>query len=245
MGGGHIIEIFHHNATYNCCIQTIEVREDRPTSRTLRIIEREILEAPCDCICPYDISTAITALAPGLYCVELCRDTGGAEPERIAAEWVEVVDFRFAVGRCTGAAEMPAVPSSSSSSALEYLSGGASIGEISGAPVGDPGGKIFFEITSDTLTVRHEDARFNCCLESLALRLRIQDHVLILIESAILENGQGCRCMCAYDLEATISGIPPGWYPVEVILDEGGLPLAGEWIPVLQHSAGASLWILY
>ena len=223
------IRIDHFKAIYNCCIQEIEMRAEAMGERRIRVIEREILEAPCDCICPYDLATTLTILEPGRYWIELARETTPTL-EIIASAWVIVADYRFYASPCMRSQE-------------------AAPGDIPDAKDGfyrrreALDGKITYEITSGTLQVHHRGAIFNCCLSSLALNLRIEGETLYLIESAVLE-GRGCYCMCSYDLDASISGLPSGWYPVAVILESTGEPLA-EFRVLIEAGAQGSLWALY
>ena len=65
----------HIDAVYNCCIKEIEVSVS-VSGDLIELYETEILEAPCDCLCPYDITTEISNLAPGLYSVQIRNITG-------------------------------------------------------------------------------------------------------------------------------------------------------------------------
>lgn len=51
-----------------------------------------------------------------------------------------------------------------------------------------------------------------CCAE-IEARLEVEGQVVRIVETNI---GQVCKCMCGYDLQGEITGLPPGSYTVEV-----------------------------
>ncbi|MHC4126855.1 MAG: hypothetical protein ACYSWT_00620 [Planctomycetota bacterium] len=59
----------HHDATYNCCPEDIEV--SLAVDEWLLILtEEEILVNPCPCLCCYAVQSTVGGLAPGTYTVE-------------------------------------------------------------------------------------------------------------------------------------------------------------------------------
>jgi len=70
---GYSIHITHKNATYNCCPDDIEVTLTT-NGYNLKLVEKEILTMPCDCLCCYNVETDISGLIPGEYTVEFCWD---------------------------------------------------------------------------------------------------------------------------------------------------------------------------
>ena len=72
--GGKLI-MRHIDAVYNCCIEDIEVSVSI-SGNVIDLHQTEILEAPCDCLCPYDITTVIGNLAPGVYTVYVQNVSG-------------------------------------------------------------------------------------------------------------------------------------------------------------------------
>ena len=65
----------HRGAIYNCCASVVvDLIDQRPL---LQLIERETYpqSAPCDCLCPYDLSARITDLPPGGYQVEVWNES--------------------------------------------------------------------------------------------------------------------------------------------------------------------------
>ena len=65
----------HIDGVYNCCIQDIEVSVT-VSDQLIDLYETEILYAPCDCLCPYDITTEIFNLPPGVYTVQVRSEKG-------------------------------------------------------------------------------------------------------------------------------------------------------------------------
>jgi hypothetical protein len=65
----------HIDAVYNCCIKEISVSVS-VSGNLIELYETEVLEAPCDCLCPYDITTDISNLSAGTYSIEIRNITG-------------------------------------------------------------------------------------------------------------------------------------------------------------------------
>lgn len=65
----------HMDAVYNCCIKDIQVSVT-VSDQLIDLYETEILYAPCDCLCPYDITTEIFGLPPGVYTVQVRSERG-------------------------------------------------------------------------------------------------------------------------------------------------------------------------
>jgi hypothetical protein len=68
-----ILSVAHKNATYNCCPADIEVSLNVQGS-ILIMIEKEILPAPCDCLCCYEVKSRIVNLSGGRYLFIYCWD---------------------------------------------------------------------------------------------------------------------------------------------------------------------------
>lgn len=65
------------------------------------------------------------------------------------------------------------------------------------------------------LKLTHVNAGFNCCPDSLLAAFRISVGEIIIDESEDLASG-GCHCLCLYDLDYVITGLPSGYYNVRV-----------------------------
>lgn len=57
-----------------------------------------------------------------------------------------------------------------------------------------------------------EDVGYVCCAD-IVLRLEREGDLIKVIET---NEGEVCRCMCAYHIEANIAGLAPGSYRVQV-----------------------------
>jgi hypothetical protein len=84
---GRDIVMEHRGAIYNCCAtMVVDLVDQRPL---LQLIERETYpqSAPCDCLCPYDLSARIPGLPPGTYHVEVWN---GSKTHLFGSAWVIV-----------------------------------------------------------------------------------------------------------------------------------------------------------
>lgn len=77
------------------------------------------------------------------------------------------------------------------------------------------------------LILKHINAGFNCCPESLWCNVILRNDTIIIRE---FEKQQGCKCNCLYDLDLEVLGIEPAKYCLWIIEPYLGTqkPLIGE-----------------
>ncbi|NLX12764.1 MAG: hypothetical protein GXY44_03805 [Phycisphaerales bacterium] len=68
-------------------------------------------------------------------------------------------------------------------------------------------------VEAGKLHVLHRNAAYNCCIDNVTLSAVLDGDTLILTERE--STSMPCRCMCCYDVEATITDLAPGKYTVE------------------------------
>gem|GEM_PF-5977643 len=61
----------------------------------------------------------------------------------------------------------------------------------------------------------HQNASFNCCVDSFAVNVSQAGNVITVCCRQVLLNG-GCDCYCLYDLEYGIENLEPGEYRIKV-----------------------------
>ena len=71
-----------------------------------------------------------------------------------------------------------------------------------------------------TIDVVHSDATYNCCAEAdeITIAMAIDGTTITLTETATVANP--CRCLCCFDVEATVSDLDPGTYTVELCWED-------------------------
>ena len=65
------------------------------------------------------------------------------------------------------------------------------------------------------LSIRHVNAGFNCCPVIVA-DIRFEGNTIVIEELDSLFEG-GCDCLCLFDVDYEIGGLPPGEYRILVI----------------------------
>jgi hypothetical protein len=65
------------------------------------------------------------------------------------------------------------------------------------------------------LRLKHVNAGFNCCPDTLIGAFHISVGEIIIDESELLTTG-GCHCLCLYDLDYEITGLAPDQYSIRV-----------------------------
>ena len=71
---------------------------------------------------------------------------------------------------------------------------------------------LAYEYGGAILRIKHINAAFNCCLETIAGNVKIEDNVITIESEGILANGQGCFCDCLYDVDYEILNLRPSVY---------------------------------
>jgi len=84
-----------------------------------------------------------------------------------------------------------------------------------------------FDQDNRMLILKHINAAFNCCPESLWCTVAFRNDTILIQE---FEKQQGCKCNCLYDLDLEVEGIEPGEYYLRIIEPYLGTqkPLIGE-----------------
>ena len=80
------------------------------------------------------------------------------------------------------------------------------------------------------LWLTHTNATYNCCLDSVSIRMLAGQHTITVVETEYLEGG-GCYCLCPYDLNYDVPDVTPGQYTLLLLSDNahgGGLQLLFE-----------------
>jgi len=73
------------------------------------------------------------------------------------------------------------------------------------------------------LTLKHINAGFNCCPTEILADFTFEGNKIIITENEDLSDG-ACMCLCLFDVDYIVSGIPPGEYIIRV----NGMYLSGE-----------------
>ena len=71
-----------------------------------------------------------------------------------------------------------------------------------------------FDASTKKLSLKHLNAGFNCCPESLYCQVSFRNDTIIIQE---FEKHMGCKCNCLYDLDIEVSGVEPGEYQLRMI----------------------------
>jgi hypothetical protein len=66
------------------------------------------------------------------------------------------------------------------------------------------------------LTLKHINAGFNCCPGSLHADFDIGGGLITITESEVYDTVGPCACLCLFDVDYEISGLPPGLYTIRV-----------------------------
>jgi len=64
------------------------------------------------------------------------------------------------------------------------------------------------------LLLRYVNGRFNCCPDSLTAAFTIATGSILIEEEEWASNP--CDCICLYDLDSRVTGLPPGTYTITV-----------------------------
>ena len=65
------------------------------------------------------------------------------------------------------------------------------------------------------LTLHHINTAFNCCPDSLTAEFQLAPGTVVIDEAEWLTDF-GCLCLCLYDMDYRITGLPPGTYTIDI-----------------------------
>lgn len=71
-----------------------------------------------------------------------------------------------------------------------------------------------FDKTNKKLTIKHINAGFNCCPESLFCNVSLAKDTIIVQE---LQKKNGCKCNCLYDLDIVLNGVQAEKYIIKFV----------------------------
>jgi hypothetical protein len=74
--------------------------------------------------------------------------------------------------------------------------------------------EVVFEVYDGTIALYHGEARFNCCAW-IDVEVAQDGYDIDIVERERFETSP-CYCLCCFDVGATIGGLDPGAYTVEV-----------------------------
>jgi hypothetical protein len=70
-----------------------------------------------------------------------------------------------------------------------------------------------FDQDNRKLILKHVNAGFNCCPDSLWCEITYRNDTITIRE---FEKHQGCKCDCLYDLDIEVEGLEPGKYYIQL-----------------------------
>jgi hypothetical protein len=82
------------------------------------------------------------------------------------------------------------------------------------------GGSLSVSVAADgKVSYKHQDAMFNCCIDSIALSVQLDGTSITITETE--HANQRCHCSCPYDLDGEILGLQAGAYTVTICNEDG------------------------
>jgi hypothetical protein len=74
--------------------------------------------------------------------------------------------------------------------------------------------EVMFEVYDGTIAFSHNETQFNCCAW-IDVEITLDGYHIEIVERERFEEGP-CFCLCCFDVGATIAGLEPGEYTVDV-----------------------------
>lgn len=205
------LSLQHNNAAFNCCPE-IKARVS-VEGNTIVIEEKDT--GLCDCLCLYDIDYKVTGVSPGTYNIRF--------EELYLQEGDQKLEFAVTLGELPMSDTVvvlrdhyPWHPPDKPLGALFAFSscGGFDSTRYAFELPADSNCIEYKYDVSNTLTISHQNATFNCCIESLQAVITVDGNIINIVES---ENApEPCFCVCPYDLDMRIVNLLPGEYTLNI-----------------------------
>lgn len=71
-----------------------------------------------------------------------------------------------------------------------------------------------FDPSAKKIVLKHLNAGFNCCPESLYCTVTFRNDTIIIQE---FEKSMSCKCNCLYELDMEVNGVEPGEFQIRLI----------------------------
>ena len=94
-------------------------------------------------------------------------------------------------------------------------SGPAKTGTENIGKVKNDSAKVEIYNEGKNLIVTHKNSEFNCCIDTILVKLIQKNNFIKLIETEVLDNG-GCDCICPYEVKTIIKVPDFGIYTIEI-----------------------------
>ena len=78
---------------------------------------------------------------------------------------------------------------------------------------GQPAPTMAMELQGGALQVHLTEWELNCCVEMAVETVLVEDVIKIFL----VDHGEPCDCLCGFDVDVTVDGLPAGTYDVVVI----------------------------
>ncbi len=213
--GASVLSLKHVNAAFNCCPSAIEA-DITIEDNLITIDESESFDTlgPCPCLCLFDLDMEIINLPPGVYTIKVNQLylEGGDEIHEFT---VALSSSPSSDSHCV---DRDYYPWGYWETATVIFSDCKTFQKAS-SPDSTPPNQTCIEYQYDgqsVLSINHINAGFNCCPDELAAIISIEGNVITIEEVEYLYSG-GCDCLCLFNLDYEITGLPPGEYTVIVI----------------------------
>ncbi|UCD64067.1 MAG: hypothetical protein JSW34_01150 [Candidatus Zixiibacteriota bacterium] len=209
--GEGTLTLQHINAAFNCCPEiscAISVSDN-----TITITETET--GTCDCLCLMDLDCEVSGLTAGTYDVRFVELHLNDDDQKLEFP-VTLKDTPAADTLTVPRGHYPWVPMGPPLGALIAYSqcGGFDSARYSPDPPADSNCIIYQYDVSNTLTIRHQNATFNCCVQELSAVITVTDNVIDIAESETAP--EPCFCVCAYDLDVRVINLVAGEYTINI-----------------------------
>ena len=229
------LHVRHINAGFNCCIDSVAVSVEI-RGQVAFVTETEIMQNGCHCLCLYDIEYELIDLPATVTKIEVAEpyanpdqwpsepplccsfnlplvDTGTCCVERCHYPWGYILSPRISRFSFSGCKSDSVARVDSLAECVEWVT--------------QTGG----------LRLRHTNAMFNCCLDSLYATISLSGDTVLIIEHEV--SPMPCDCLCLNDVDMLIADLTPGTYHFIIRygpFDEGIPKL--EWTVNLQEHPG-------
>ncbi|MEW6381970.1 MAG: BsuPI-related putative proteinase inhibitor [bacterium] len=126
--------------------------------------------------------------------------------------WIRAVLIPANNVGCASSTQVRIMPAGASDASIrDYQNSGCK--EDSGRGAEEEREEFAADYRDRLLYLVHRNAVYNCCLEEITVTLNMADGIIWIFEEEKLD-GDGCRCLCRYDITATIAGLSPGAYTI-------------------------------
>lgn len=229
------LHVRHINAGLSCCLESLTV--------SFSVVGDVILITPtefepqtlCRCLCLYDVEYEIANPPTGQYKIEVVEQATVSPSPDLPLCCSVLLPLKDTTGCCVERCHYPWATTPTPTVRVVHVSPCKNMGAAAATDTSTQCAEWSYGL-DHTLALKHIDAVFNCCHDSVTTQIELFGDSLVITETEHVTNG--CSCVCPFDVDLVVNDLPPGIYHLS-IKSSNWLPVLSWTVDLVQQATGS------